>query len=650
MVFNYIWWLSMKLRDALNMGMAVVVGAAVYWLLTSRPLPLFLTLDARYGVIFPCLFALLYGICCRYAGRYEPAVSFMLICVLFALPLNVLWRLGISDGSLVGGFIPYSDAQSYYLDARRLLQGDHFSGFSTRRPLFASYLASLLFLTGDNLRLTVALLPLMSASAVFLATLQVRKRLGLASSALFLFVVFIFYRRYIGTTLTEHLGIAFGSLGLACLLEALHDRRYLPWLMGLFLLTVALCARAGLFLVLPLLLCWGAYHFRAKGKNGFRLLVSGSLAIAAGFVLNTVMVRMTGDPAGGSFSNFAYTLYGIVNDSNWYLAVQNPPPETKGLTGKAFTDMLYTLSFRAIADDPMLLVKGALKAIKYYIYGGAFHFMYHGDVPLVSARYWLENRLHAVFMENKILLGSLHIILFYSMGLISLLKNSKKDALDSRLLWFIGAGFVISIPFAPPWDADYGRAYAATMPLLALILAYGIKTAGAETGMLSDNSDDHILDMRAMQRGTNTHLLHATAVVFLLLSVVVPIYLRTTSMPVKRLVVKTDGCAQPVFLDLKKETYFQLQKDGLSPMMAPFLPVSDFRWNMGELRDAYPKFAKELHDLHIKDLLILADSRYVRIEREMISSGAGWYCARPVQGSGLMFAAEPMHTGEDPKE
>src|SRR5262249_34432527 len=96
---------------------------------------------------------------------------------LFSLPLLALWsHVGI-HGSAVGGLLPFSDASGYYYDARRLLDG-HLMGWSARRPLFPSVLATLLGLTGQNLQVTLAILVGLNAVACFLLAHEIKASHG----------------------------------------------------------------------------------------------------------------------------------------------------------------------------------------------------------------------------------------------------------------------------------------------------------------------------------------------------------------------------------------------------------------------------------------------------------------------------------------
>src|SRR6266496_3818550 len=76
----------------------------------------------------------------HWVGKY---ISLILTLVVFALPILRLWETAESTWNIILGLLPWADATGYYLDVNRLIEGNLFSAFSGRRPLFASLLAVL---------------------------------------------------------------------------------------------------------------------------------------------------------------------------------------------------------------------------------------------------------------------------------------------------------------------------------------------------------------------------------------------------------------------------------------------------------------------------------------------------------------------------
>jgi len=73
---------------------------------------------------------------------------------------------GFSDNFVIGGLLPYKDAKNYYLGANLLLNGlpIRIAGQALGRPLFPGFLSSLLLLTGQNLKVALAVLTNWQAS------------------------------------------------------------------------------------------------------------------------------------------------------------------------------------------------------------------------------------------------------------------------------------------------------------------------------------------------------------------------------------------------------------------------------------------------------------------------------------------------------
>ena len=159
--------------------LAAGLALLLYGVLLKLPLPEQLGLSVRYDftvILIPIVglafLAFLPG------GWKGTLLGLGLILALFALTVSGLWTSGVSEPSIVGGLMPFSDAAGYYSDARRLLEGQLFSAFSSRRPLFAGMLSALLALTGRNLQLTLAVLVAISAVACYLLVREVQSTHG----------------------------------------------------------------------------------------------------------------------------------------------------------------------------------------------------------------------------------------------------------------------------------------------------------------------------------------------------------------------------------------------------------------------------------------------------------------------------------------
>jgi hypothetical protein len=382
------------------------------------------------------------------------ALACTLVCVLFALPLAALWKSGLSSEMLIGGLWPYSDGNGYLYCAGVLAEGDTFrsadaTSFCSRRPFFTGTLAGLLALTGHDLRYSLGALVLLTGVACFLAAQEVRASLGAVAAAGFVLALAAFYRRFTGIPLTEHLGLSLGAVAFTALWRSVRASDFRLFLLGLFVLSLALNARAGTFLVLPALVLWGSRWFPGALRLSWRRLAGAMAVVALGFVLNAALVRAIGTPSG-MFSNFSYVLYGVVFGGDWTLVLKQHP-ELYGLAQSEVEGRVLALALDGIAVDPSRLVTGALRAWREFLVPW-YPFQFLGNVTV--DRVELFTRLLAVLGVVVCLLGLRHRTCSFMLATI--------------------IGVLLSVPFVPPWDADIMRVYAATVPLIMAVPALGI--------------------------------------------------------------------------------------------------------------------------------------------------------------------------------
>lgn len=408
----------------------------------------------------PLMIAGIYVALSRYEDSVHAggAVPAFILCALFIILAGV-WQAGISDWHMIGGLLPYSDAHGYYTDALRFLHGQKFSVFSSRRPLFPAFLAAILNLTDLDLRIAVALLTGMVGVAIWFAVREVQRTLSLGAAILMLLCLFMFYRRYIGSTLTEHLGLTFGCLAFALIWHGAVATRMGSVFFGLFLLSLALNARAGTFLILPAIVFWAAWAFRGPKGSVLRALGGGMAAVLLGFGVNSLVLHVVGIP-GAAYSNFSYVLYGLVSSGNWSLAVQQHP-ELATLAPVEQAHRIYALAWEHIRTNPLSLLAGSIRAWTEFFIGRSgtwFSFMLYlspewadlremlmaDGVKALNFRRDLWVRLDVAAL--KIWIICLHGLL--AAGLIVVWRNHRRSP---HLLIIAGwAGILLSVPFVPP--------------------------------------------------------------------------------------------------------------------------------------------------------------------------------------------------------
>jgi hypothetical protein len=428
----------------------------------------------------PLILALAFAACVQMPARlHEPAL--LAVALIFsAMVLTSSWRTAESGGFVIGGILPFSDAAGYFEDAARLVHGLPFSEFASRRPLYPAALATVLGLTNGHLKWTLEIFAFVVSAAAVAAAIEIAESDGWVAGGAFFSGILLFTRQIIPVTGTETLGLAFGCLAFGWLWRAANsdDQRYAY--VGLFLLTVALNARAGAFFALPAILLWGMSFNREQ--TTLRFALNGSVAIIAGFALNGFLLYAFGVPSA-AFSNFALTLYGLVFGGDWTLALRDHP-ELAQLSSGNQAAALYHLVLVRIAEHPASLLWGALTAWRDFI-TTAPAFVRNDTVEWVDfargarasgilpAAQGLLRRLPNYSALNLITMGGVYCAtgVLMTVGLVRLYVCRLRR--DYALLALAGLGILASVPFAPPWSGGV-RIYAATMPFMVALPAIGI--------------------------------------------------------------------------------------------------------------------------------------------------------------------------------
>ena len=551
----------------------LLIGFAIFLI----PLPKEIGLIVGYSTLMPLLLiALLYPFYYR-ANWARYAIGLSLLIILFALPLSGLWSSGISTPSQIGGLLPFSDANGYYYDARSLLAGNSFSSFSTRRPLFAGTLAGLLGLTQQNLQLSLAIFVVINSIASFLLSREVKRTYSTSSALLLLCILFIFYRRFAGITLTENIGFALGAIGLAILWRGASSKHLKPICFGIFLLALALISRAGTFFVLPCIVIWGCWTF--KGSRRFSFLIGSVSSIFLAFLINSLLIKIVGSPDGAAFSNFSTVLYGLVHGGNWNTIYKEHPDLLSGLSEAEQARAIYDLVWSDLKKNPWLLVKGFWRAWDLFLFkGGAISFLL-SKLSLVFDGVWIQiDRIAAQIF-------SIFVRLLSAFSLITIFRKLRD--VHTSLLLALMIGILASVPFVPPWDADGLRVYAATIPCMALFPAMGLYSLrqwlGSRSAVRDIGNQDSFFNNFSIFFG----ILLASFVIFS------PLFIKVFSVPRElNTSVSCPSEQSAAHIRLASGSYVELvENDAVRSSHLPKIRIEDFRNGLHELGLVYPEFA-----------------------------------------------------------
>jgi hypothetical protein len=481
------------------------------------------------------------------------------------MPLAGLWASGQSQSTVLSGLIPLFDAQTYYMDALRLMNGSPFSIFSARRPLFGSLLAVLLTLTGRNLMAALAILTAMTGLACYFTAREIQRTHGAEIAVFILMVMFLFYRAHSGISMSENLGVMLGTLGFGLLWRGASAKSLSYIWMGLFATTLALNARAGAFFMLPLLILWAGWLLRENKSISWKALFISAGAVVLGFALNLALTRMVAVPSGVPFANFSYTLYGLASGGKSWAYVFESHPELRAIQEPEQSKLIYQMAFELIRSNPLQTVQGALFNWKMLFSDSWYNiYTYLGgeNWKLIVASRW-----------------AMYILCLF--GIFAWMRNRKDPILS--LVLVAALGVFVSVPFLPPTDAYRMRPYAASIIVLAALPALGLNFILCQIKRIP--LADKLLD-RSILPASASMLTYLGILLPILL--IAPVLIQSTATPQT---VQAAPCASgltPVIVRFDEGTYIHLKKQS-DPFLdwMPNFHIGTFKENSHSLADSY---------------------------------------------------------------
>lgn len=432
-------------------------GVLITWLFLTIPTPRQFGLAFRYDflpVIVPL--ALLVFLIFQLPSRVSRILLFGMISAVLVLPIAGLWFSGQSEQYLLGGIIPFSDARSYFTDARHLAEGSPFFTGASRRPLFTAMLAGIQWITGQNLFTSIAVLTMILGLALYFALEEFKGYEGSVAATVMLVFLFCYSRLLLGKTLSEFAGLPLGCLALVFFLRGISRKTIWYFLAGLLALSLALNARAGAFFILPLIALWTGWFFRRSKLFHWKSFLLACAAIIIGFAINSAVFRLYSSAESVPFGNFSNTIYGLARGGLGWTQIYTDYPESWYMPAEKQADFTYTKTIELIKRKPQNLMKGIVSSYQTFFSLDD----YYGSIG---------------WFGGQGLVGNIARLTFYLLllvGLVFCIKDFKKPIRSFYLFSFLG--ILLSIPFAPPIDSNRMRVYAATIPYFAAIPAIGL--------------------------------------------------------------------------------------------------------------------------------------------------------------------------------
>jgi hypothetical protein len=277
----------------------------------------------------------------------------------------------------VGGFFQVSDASDYAMCASWVLEqgisglrmADYGGEWCLRRPIYATFLATIFGLTGRNWLWTLLVQSAFVALSITVLIRAASRLAGPITAIVVLWLMFSFSAENVyPSTTTESAGLALGVVGLAFLVDAtrLGDRRLL--FLGTACLSLALNARAGALFALPFLAV-GVFFQSIPWRFRLSATAIALAGIASGFAVQSFLVAHFGGTSSASHSNFAYTLYGLsVGGKGWGQVFNDHPELFRGnLSDAQAARSIFDLAWTNVVASPWVIAKALAKNLFHYL-------------------------------------------------------------------------------------------------------------------------------------------------------------------------------------------------------------------------------------------------------------------------------------------
>jgi hypothetical protein len=430
----------------------LVTGPVIISGIVISVIPVVLFLTSIYLLFCGFFFSTKKNYTCRLSKLLESHSSSLITWMILSfslvgIQLVIIWGGEALSFFYMGGLLPNSDANNYYKGARRLLLDGNLSEWSSRRPFMTTYLASILTISKFSLSATIAVISAITAFSIALFATALRRTEPLAIVLWAFVLVFFFYHRLVGTTLSENLGLTFGSIAFVFLWGAANERNIRLFLLGVTFMALAQVTRSGAVFVLPALILWGTFWLASGLRTRLLVFFGGCVTVILGFLLNRLLLELGGAGGTGGFGNFSYTVYGLSVGEGGWSRIKIDHPEIVALSEPARSQGIYALALNNIINQPSRLIEALLRNLHLYTFA-------NGGLNIITgSKAWL-------LVQIPTLTGVVWCVRY--------IKTPRY-----ALLLFVLAGVLFSSTII---TEDGGlRVFSATIPFSAAIAAVGLQ-------------------------------------------------------------------------------------------------------------------------------------------------------------------------------
>ena len=453
---NWFFYISFLLISVLSYSLVLI----------PRDIPLLKTLSVltRYNAtrFLPVTTILLMAALSMKDQRLSTIAAAFVFFPLFSLALNGLWAGAYSENYVIAGLVPRSDAFGFYHGAISLLENGVQEGIAQRRPLYGGFLAFIIWVSGGNLQIALAVIVFLTAAVCFFSVMVIKNFFNPSTAVLYFIVLFFFIRRFIGITMSENMGFLLGTSSLTCFLITLKIFKHNPkksipvFLFSTLLFSLSQAARPGAIIILPLLILFAGWLWREKRKFAWKWMMVTTIVVIAGFMINTVIFKITSPDTASQISNTGYGLYGVVVGGKGWEQIFIDHPEVRFLERGIREQRITEIIIKEITTHPENLIKGILTQFKIL-------FSFQSTNSLFSF----------VYTNNDVFnYGLISFFFILSIcGTAAAIAQYKKPL--GLFILMLTLGFLLSLPLAPAFQTRYMRVYASSIFLLGLLPAFG---------------------------------------------------------------------------------------------------------------------------------------------------------------------------------